>query len=500
MKKLKCLKGNKELLGVFGFSFGFIYMLYSVFLNESYMCDHVSAEVAGSYDIWPDFWSFMAGGRIVSYPLSVLAYFLKKIGISKLENQFVLQIVTIILLACTVCVLYHTFQRFFKEQKEKMMLPMFLIIAFGNSFFGETFAWIGYELAFGILLSIFSVKLFVNKKYMLSVFGVLSSSCIYQSYIAIFLIYTCLYLYLDSEGKFEYKVIVNYLKIALVAICATMLNVFLAKIPVYMGVVESEIKKVSVSISFQQRIRNIMEAYNHILNTACGYYPKRFLLCLLIILFLCVVVVIWCKRKRVLDVLYFSGVFSILNLCYVAIFAILSHSWASQRITWPVFCCISAIFIIGLYYFNDIKWKKILIAVYICFMSVNIYYTQTAAMDFYISNKVDAQIVASVEKEIRNYEADTGNTVTTVATRLMPGARYYSNHLNLSYTITYSHKTLYEEWSNVELLSYFAGRKYKDIKMSDEIFEKYFSDVEYDVYIPSKQLVFEGDTLYWLIF
>ena len=30
--------------------------------------------------------------------------------------------------------------------------------------------------------------------------------------------------------------------------------------------------------------------------------------------------------------------------------------------------------------------------------------------------------------------------------------------------------------------------------------EKYFKDVEYDVYIPSEQLVFEGDTVYWLIF
>ena len=66
--------------------------------------------------------------------------------------------------------------------------------------------------------------------------------------------------------------------------------------------------------------------------------------------------------------------------------------------------------------------------------------------------------------------------------------------------LIYNHKTLYDEWSEVELLNYFTGKCYEPVQMSNEIFEKYFKNVKYDAFIPEKQLVFEEDKLYWLIY
>ena len=55
------------------------------------------------------------------------------------------------------------------------------------------------------------------------------------------------------------------------------------------------------------------------------------------------------------------------------------------------------------------------------------------------------------------------------------------------------------EWSIMSAFNYYCDRKFEKVDFSDEIYEKYFIDMDFE-YFCTDEIVFNEDTLYFIIY
>lgn len=493
------LSKNVDKLKTFAISFAYLFVVYSVFMNQTFTSDAVG-NFPSAYDYMPDFKEYLAGGRFASYFINIIAFLLNKLHISKYSHQSILQLWIIVMISVSICIIYEMFKEH-DNKKDVWLISLIISAAFINPYFVETFVYIAFEWGIGILLAILGVYAFNKKHYIISFCMVFLSASVYQSFIAIFLIYSTTVIYLKAKGRMSKNALLEGVIMAVIAAMSAVVNIIMVKASVYLGIIEQEIKSVSGGITLQKRWDNVREAYDIIIHYGYGMIPEEFLYRTFWIVSIIIIIGIAVKSRSINKVLTFIMFGILLNLYFVAIFVLTDPIWPVQRMVWPCFCSISCLFFVAK---NSYENKYIglgMLGGFAVFMCVVTFGTSTCITDFFISNKLDVQYIYFVENEIQQYEERTGNKINTIVVRKSDGSRYCSEELINEYdSCTYSHRALYDSWSDVALLKYLTGRSCKRVEMSDEIYDKYFPKKYWDGYVPSEQLRFENNVLYWVIY
>ena len=115
---------------------------------------------------------------------------------------------------------------------------------------------------------------------------------------------------------------------------------------------------------------------------------------------------------------------------------------------------------------------------------------------------MDKNEAMCVQKEIEKYEQETNNKIEMIVSRVDLNPKYtYENVQLLSYNYaTYNHRVMRDAWAQGGYLNYVNHTNYQYREMSNEEYSEYFDNKQWDYYMPSEQLVFVDNILYWAVY
>ena len=511
--------GFKRQIMRFIFSFIVLFMVYSICLNHSFTSDQVGAwnTSHGRVGI-SGIVSTLPGGRFMNSALSVIGWMFSKVGVTVYENQYVFKLIIIAVAAFAVCVMYDLFNPYLEGKAKPIVILTILTVSFANPYYVETFVYTGFEWSVGLLLAVWSVILFWDRKYIRAAIVVFLAITTYQSYVVIFLVLTTALVFLEKEAKPVKSAWISYIRMLLVAGIPTAMDIIIVKISVSImnyinaGSISTEsaaqvaeVKPVVISTGIFQRIYMMCAAYYGATCTCFGMLPYGTVFVFMILLIAIIVVYMIRNKVRCNSILYFLIIAVMINIFPVAIYFVMGGESLGIvcRVVWPVFISLSMMILFALYLVRNRRWMKVIISLFGVFALVNVYCTQTTAMDFFIANKLDANEMNQIEAEIDRYETESGNIIEYIATAYTDDASQndYSSLLNKNYKIwTFHRKTTHNSWSTVELLNYISGEEYIKIDMDQNVYDNNFAGKDWNEFIPEEQLVFDDDTMYWAIY
>lgn len=485
---------------------------YGLFFNTSWAVDHVG----NYYGLGKWAWSIkgyvtvtLAGGRFGAFIWDTVSFLLAQVGVTKLQNEWVMQAIFMVILALSAKVIYSIFSNYFEIKYKPIILTLLICIAFINPLFVENFVFIGYELGVSILCSAYAVKLFTNKTVKSSIVAIILlfvSVITYQAHISLFLIWTTAYIYLEYGKKISKISILELVRSYVITLIPLVADMLIMKIfASYSQRGDDLATGESVSI-----IKSIIRVWYHIFVTEIDLTTRCFVL-VLVVAMLGVGVWKFVKNECAVDakeilpkMIYLLAIFVLLNCYYVAI-VLVGYTSFYGRIFWPGFAAISMMCLICMKMCAERECFKLYIGVLAAFMLGLFFFTQTESTDCYIANKLDEEIAGIVEEYILHYEAQTGNEVTTIKAKVFEDSDRYEKYLIRNSNYEFAYKMMSLDTLPIDLINYVYDEDYDKLSMSDDEMEKYFgkllSDVESQMteFNPSKQLVFDGDTLYWMV-
>lgn len=496
---------------------------YGLFFNTSWAVDHVG----NYYGLGKWAWSIkgyvtvtLAGGRFGSFIWDTISFLFAQIGVTKLQNEWVMQSIFMVLLALSAKVIYSVFSRCFDIKYKSIILTLLICIAFINPLFVENFVFIGYELGASILCSAYAVKLFTNKSVKSGIVAsilLFVSVITYQAHISLFLIWTTAYIYLEYGKKISKISILELVRSYVIVLIPLVADMVIMKIFASYSQRGDDLSTgESASI-----IKSIIRVWYHIFVTEIDLTTKCFVLVFVMALF-AVGVYAFVKNERAVEVkeilselVYLAAIFVLLNCYYVAI-VLVGYTSFYGRIFWPGFAAISMMCLICLKVCAcdnssgdeckvcNAATIKVYLALAGAFFLGLFFFTQTESTDCYIANKLDEEMAGIVQEYIEQYEVRTGNEITTIKARVVEDSDRYQKYLLRNSDYEFAYKMMSVDTLPIDLINYVYDEEYDKHKMSDEEFDKCFRDTDiegqFNEFSPSKQLVFEGDTLYWAVY
>lgn len=172
-----------------------------------------------------------------------------------------------------------------------------------------------------------------------------------------------------------------------------------------------------------------------------------------------------------------------------------NYTAARMALTLGIFPSALALYIIFNFDIN-IKLHYGIGIIVLLFMGLSAYSIHQNAMISYKRYTKDISYISSITERIGWYEAESGEEVTTI---------YYAKDTDVAYYYSSGNanganiRLLAVDWALECAFPAYTSSEYEFLPMSDEDYEKYFAGKNYDEF-DSEQLVFEGDTLYLLLY
>jgi hypothetical protein len=389
-----------------------------------------------------------------------------------------------------------------KYMENKILLYFCLVLMVANPFFNEVVLYAGWSLGIGFLTSALAVTATQKTHFITAFLLCFWSVSTYQIFLFLYLILTMGYAYLKYLDKSDTKQFgLHVAQSLLLGGGGAALNLALSYLAIVLHWVEVADNTIDSGITLGYRIFKVFSKYFWIAKDGCGLFGTYYLL---IISFVVAIILFWLSVKKQNKTQLMITFFSCLcvNLYAVGIFFASPSHYIAGRIVWPFFAALSVEMVWILRLVGDKKEiiQKIVIACLVLIFVIDIYYTENAIVKVRISNSLDYQIIMQIEAVIEDYEEQTGCKVKYIAAENMEGANPSWPQIDTG-VYNYTHKTIYDDWANVELLNFLTGKSYEEIEFPEGVADSdTFKDKYWDTFVAEEQLLFQDDTLYWMIY
>ncbi|MCI2048191.1 MAG: glucosyltransferase domain-containing protein [Lachnospiraceae bacterium] len=501
--------GEKRRNGICHFLivFAILFAGYCVFLNQSITSDNVTDYMLGYGTLHStglmSFWRFTDDGRFALYLFQFFSWFTQIFHVSKYENQWVLQLLLLLMMTWAVMVEEQIFGRFFRGRTASAAVTAFCILFFLNPMFLELFIYVGYEHGVAILLALYAVKAYLDRRYRRCALFLFLTVINCQMYVEFFLIVLVGALYLQScRDTRQHDIFREGAGAVAIAGAVSAADLLLIRLAVLTGNIRGEKNVIHVGKSLADRLYNAIVCTKITLVDGFGFFPEWMLAAVILLLFILSAMVM-IRRKCTCRQVAGLVLFYVFEILLAAAIYMISDRWATPRISLAFFAALSMFFLVACYQASQAGPLpgRALTVLFAVLAAADIYATHTKTMDVYISNKLDMQVISQTEAEIERYEKKSGIKVKYVAICSSAQVHYYSPLLNMPSTgYAYDRTILYDSWGRVDTLNYLTGRDYTETAVSEDEYRQLFGDKTWDTFIPEEQLIFEGDRLYWALY
>lgn len=493
----------KDFCCIFLIYFGIFFLTFSQFLHYRVTSDHVP-----SFGVKYTFPSLSLRTLFSNGPFFFVGMFLNhlfyKIGQDDLLNTKLFQLFNIIVYALSACILHKILSKYITK---KHFLFLGIIILFINPFLIESFVYHSFWWPIGTVFIGLSVLYLSRKNYIGCIlFGYLAQQ-IYQINIFSILIICITVVYFNNYDKSITSIIVEEIKNCLICFIGPFLfivqNTLYTKIYGAIAVQKDVLANQDTGIRVQRLIYSTYKLY--ISNALFFKSGTLGLFVLVAFIVSCLSIVLLCIKKRnykemILRILVLVLYFGSILLLSVIFYFLVNYS-VYARVAIPITFAISMFaFIMS---FSSCKSKNNFLicgsSIFLILFSGYLYYkTQTFITDSYIAQAQDEFVVRMIENKIDDYYNDTGIQITEIVTSRKECTPMYKEQYSKEYNC--NHKIYFDEWAMGNYINLINNKNYKYRIMNEVEREMYFGKEKFTYFDLSKQLVFDGETAYWIAF
>ena len=144
----------------------------------------------------------------------------------------------------------------------------------------------------------------------------------------------------------------------------------------------------------------------------------------------------------------------------------------------------------------NIKLEKVLVIIFVIYMSIQYVSFQNISKGRYIVNYMDNYTAMQIQERIEIYEKESKTKVSKIS--FYEGTSKKYTYPNVFVNGDTNIKAFYPEWSRLNAITYYLNRDFEEVENSKEIQQKYFSNKTSNFY-NNEHVLIEGDTLHLYI-
>lgn len=508
-------KINKENIKDIIFFFIISIIFFGIFINMEYATDTYTVFSVGAKQ---DIIHFLGSGRFVTAFFTLIARILNLGETSIYLISYIMAIISLVLS------LYEMKKIISKDIKSNIMSRIISVFIVMNVFIIELFLFIEKGvLILSILFNVYAVKYLIkyfetkNKKELLKVllFMFLANGS-YQGTVGLFIAISLVYIIKYSKNIKEF--FINNIITAVAYIISAVVDLGIAKI--FAG------DRVSGNIILSESISKVLSSTKNMLQSF-DILPKNVFCYSVIFIIAIILIEILTNKEKIKEnnkkKNLVGKVIQILEVCYIVLgiylVTILPQLMQNTASIWVVprstYTFASLLGILMLYLFINFKdniikncgkeeqekkssiakvinLKNIIIAFSMIFIFIQYYNFQKIEMDRYELNEEDKNISLQIIESIKQYEAETENTVINIAIYNDKNIKYSYKDIKVIGDLNV--RAYSADWATKSILEYYAKKQFNVVQKNEKI-EEYFKNKNWDFY-NEEQLVFNDNTLH----
>lgn len=443
---------------------------------------------------------FLQNGRVFS---ALLMYFYNLVSLPVDSMNFVTMFFFNLFLALAILKLYLVFSK----NRENKIVQVILLVSTFMLFYGSLITDVlllneAMIFALGILLVVLAVdRLAIGgiKNYIISlILMVLGVTCYKGIACYFFLILLLILMSLKIDNKEKFIDLLKKIGIGIIIYGMSFLT-SLGIVQMANSVFGTEASK----FGGFDLISNFVKVFTNLLPSSLenlfGFINVKYYYILVFIMVILIIYLFIKSDNKAIKVILFVGVLlSTIVMPFVPNFVMSTDSnymAARMALTLGILPSAFTLYILFNYEIN-IKWQYAIGVLTLLFMLISVYSIHQNLMINFKRYKQDVSYINSVVQRIGWYEAESDKTVKTI---------YYAPDTDVSYYYSFGNanganiRLLAVNWALDCAFPVYTDNQYEFKPMSDEDYNKYFKGKNYDKF-DKKQLVFEDDTLYLLLY
>ena len=486
----------------------FIILGITLLLCQNFLQMHYSSDTYVLYDLgymqYPSKF-FLLDGRLIS---TIVCYIAGILNIPIPIYIIGMDMIGIIFIATAIYLMDKLLNNIIKPEKRisKLMITASCFILILNQFTLEYLLFPeSAVMCLGVLLNVIAVKLMIDSpkmKYTKIFLTLLLAVFCYQGLLNMFPVLAILvYIVKQIIDKREYKVkekefFIEMIKLAIIVI--SVLAICMIAIKIGTTLLNSDQDRTMHLVDFEAvmlRGETVLEYLDELWNATMHMLPNHINTIILIISFITLMIF---RTKREIIMQYLLLIIVSFTICIVPMF--IFNTGICGRVNEPLTMLWGASLIIILAQSTKIsegKRTKFMYGFIILSFIVNNIFIMQNITEHIASNRVEENMGKTIKYALEKYEKETGNTITKFAYCYDQEPQQYAVGIRPIGSLT--ERKLACSWSISEAMDFYCNRKFEKIRMSTKVYSEKMIDKDYKEF-SEEQLIFDGDTLYMLVY
>ena len=428
----------------------------------------------------------------------LIAQFEGMLRINDIMHQQYILLVVIAIQALSVALLIRSLERISSEWTLKKLIFSNIALLFGiisfstteQAFFTECYKQWSFALLFAVLPCYILIRFPTVKGRIAAAAALFISLGFYQPYIGVYVIMITLLYLVKHDRKMSKVFWREIIWAAIVCVSAVAVHLLLLKILQAIGIAPITERDFSLRTVFYNLRRILVPANGN----------KRFIIIAaaigLILLIAVSIKGISVKKTNSKYETFIVAAFVL--LCIIATLAmdlVQEKMWFVPR-TIPAYgFAIAALLIVT---FEDIRFQKLWTWLCVIAFIANLYVFQSVIINQYALNGIDREYAQNIIMRIKDYETENDTQITSIA--FIPDKDPTLGYSGVKYTYKDMNARAFAvRWSRIHVLNYYSGRQFQEIEPPEEAVELFY-EKDWNYYKPEEQLVFDGDTVYIVLY
>lgn len=475
---------------------------------QNFLQMHYSSDTYVLYDLgymeYPSKY-FLLDGRLIS---TLVCYIAGILQIPIKAYIIGMNLIGIILIGTAVFLISRILENIIKPEKNiiKILIIASSFILILNQFTLEYLLFPeSAVMCLGVLLSILAVKIMIEKpkhKYIKIFFLLTIVGLCYQGILNIFPVLAILvYIVKMIVEKEEYttkekEFFIEMIKLAIIVIAILGICMFIVKIGKTALNSNQDRRMHLISIeAVKLRGETVLEYLDELWNKSMHMLPNNFSNIMLVITFISLILL---KTKKEIIMQYILFLIVSFTICAIPMF--LFNTGICGRVNVPLMMIWGASLIILLAQTTIIpegkRQKYIYAFIIISFIINNIFIMQNTT-EHIAANRVDENTGKTIKYAMEKYEKETGNKITKFSYVYDTNPQQYAVGIKPIGSLT--ERKFACSWCIKQAMTYYCQRDLQLVRMSTQMYLEKVQGKDYTEF-SEEQLIFNGDTLYLIIY
>ncbi len=375
-------------------------------------------------------------------------------------------------------------------------------LPFVNVLFSECFMFSEYHLNYAIawFLGVLSAFLLSRKRWISGSLCVIAACLFYQMALILAVMLLSAYFVFEADFRLSRRLVVKEVLSNVLILFVGFLDNRSSYLLAELGIIRPEDVGKVISTEWRDTLKYLLQQTILLMKNSLQLLPSVWAPGLMTLAALAVLLTSLIRRRereRAVTVL-------LLALAELILFYIMPGLAGTDsfypRMTFTWYLLQTVLLLTAAFFTDRREQKQLLTCLCAGYLALQLLFCQLIAANRSLSNQLDLLYARAVLREIDKYEERTGTQIKNIATvrdidapNSYEAVRWKRDQVN-ERVLSISPFVLLEHANGDDRITY------THIEMDEKVYEEHFAGKNWDCFDPAEQLLFQDDTLYWVIF